>query len=196
MGMSMEHLKLWIEHEERKERARLEMEERRAQKESEERREIAQRGAEDRKANFELEKLRLQKVLFDRHAEAMAMQKAQLDATIDKSRVEAERNAKLTNRIKQTMLALKEVVGMFPSDPVDVTAYFEGLEKTFETFGVADELKSHVLRSKLHEKAKTLVARLPRDTLDNYKELKDFLLKEYQISPLRLKGEILFISQG
>jgi hypothetical protein len=198
--LDLEREKSQREAEDRK--ARMEMEERlqneRLQKESDRHAEAIAREAEDRKARMEMEE-RLQNERLQResdmHAETIALQQAQLNAAVDKSRIESERNASLTNKIKQTMLALKDVVGMFPNDPVEITAYFEGLEKTFETFKVANELRSHVLRSKLHEKAKSLVARLPRDVLDNYMELKAFLLKEYQISPLRLKEKFYSLTK-
>jgi hypothetical protein len=165
-GMTADQFSMWIQWEKEKEERRLACE----------------------RERFQWEREKQERML--------DMQAAQLDSTRAKADADERRTNSLANRAKQVLTTLKDVVGMFPSDPVDITGYFETLEKTFSTFGVANDLKPHILRSRLHEKAKTLVARLPHYVLDDYKELKAFLLKEYQISPLRLKERFYALSKA
>lgn len=182
--MSAEQFGMWIKWEREKEERRLAHEEAKLAHEAEK---------EGRRLALEAEKLAWER---ERYEHMMALQAAQIDSAKAKAKSEERRANTLSNRAKQVMTTLKDVVGAFPSDPVDITEYFETLEKTFSTFGVANDIKPHILRSRLHDKAKLLVARLPTDVLDDYKELKAFLLKEYQISPLRLKEKFFALSKA
>jgi hypothetical protein len=171
-GMSPDQFQMWMELERDKMRVESEREERRLE--------------------FEMEEKRKDR---EREERLIELQQAQLDIARAKIDHDEGHASSLSNRAKQVMTTLKDVVGSFPSDPVDITSYFEALEKTFVTFGVANDLKPHILRSRLHEKAKALVARLPLSVLDDYKELKAFLLREYQVSPLRLKEKFYSLSK-
>jgi hypothetical protein len=218
MWIKLEQRKL--EAEERREKEKLEVEERRERDklEAEERREkerleVEKAKLEVEKAKLEAEerrekeRLQVQKALEERrlevenrvhaeqrelqyrlHAESMEVQQAKIKA-------EEEKVKGLAYRTKQIMATLKDVVGMFPVDVLDITSYFDSLENTFKTYEVDGDLKSQVLRSRLHEKAKILVSRLPQEILDSYEDLKKYLLKEYQISPLKLRDRFYSLNK-
>jgi len=79
------------------------------------------------------------------------------------------------------------MVGKLPSDPAEIPAFFENLENMFESYEVPGDIKPKILLAHLSDRAKTLTARLTSKQLDDYEEVKKFLLKEFRISPVQLR---------
>jgi len=72
---------------------------------------------------------------------------------------------------------LKHMIGKLPFDPADIPAFFENLQNMFISYEVPDDVKPKILQAHLSERVKSLTARLSREKLHSYKELKQFLLK-------------------
>jgi len=70
-----------------------------------------------------------------------------------------------------------------PAEVVHFLTYFKDVERLFEKFQVPDELKAHLLRPYLNEKAKILVSRMDPEKSNSYEEVKAMLLREFQLSP-------------
>jgi len=100
---------------------------------------------------------------------------------------EQKRRQSLAGRTKFYAEALKLLIGKLPSDPAEHSAFFENLEIMFLSYEVPDEVKPKILQAHLSDRAKSFTARLARKKLDSYKELKQFLLKEFRISPVQLR---------
>ena len=105
----------------------------------------------------------------------------------DRDAREQERRSSLAGRTKFYAEALKHMIGKLPSDPAYIPAFFENLENMFISYEVPDDVKPKILQAHLSKRAKSLTARLSREKLDSYKELKQFLLKEFRISPVQLR---------
>jgi len=69
---------------------------------------------------------------------------------------------------------LQNVMLRFPSDVADVSIFFEGVEKLFQSFEVLEELKSKLLLPYLSDEAKSLLLRLDAAKQDRYSEVNAF----------------------
>ena len=137
----------------------------------EEREERLKREAEERKTRDREMKLK---------EEELSLQKAKNDR-------EQEKQKSLAGRTKFYAEPLKHMIGKLPVDPAEIPAFFENLENIFESYEVPDDVKPKILQAHLNDRAKTLTARLSRVKLDSYEEVKQFLLKEFRISPVQLR---------
>ena len=89
----------------------------------------------------------------------------------------------LVNKTKLYADAMKGSISQMPVEVVHFLTYFKDVERLFEKFEVPDELKAHLLRPYLNEKAKILVSRMDPEKSNSYEEVKVMLLREFQLSP-------------
>jgi hypothetical protein len=82
---------------------------------------------------------------------------------------------------------MKNVLWKFPQDPAESRGYFEHIENLFTLYEVDDDVKSKLLQAQLTDRAKSLTVRLTLEQLNDYDELKEFLLNEFKISPIQLR---------
>ena len=175
------------------ERHRYEQDRKLAEKEREERQKREEDERQERKLELELRRLEIEdrrkKDDEDRaiRLRELKLREDEIERQRLKDREEGDRRKSLVSRTKLFMEAMKGVMWQFPTDPVDIPGYFEHLENLFELYGVDEVVKSKLLQCQLNERAKSLVVRLTREELDDYKSLKDFLLNEFKISPLQLR---------
>jgi hypothetical protein len=100
---------------------------------------------------------------------------------------ERERKDKLASQMKYYHVAMKSSFSKFPNDPAELPAFFDHVENLFAMYEVPDNLRGPLLQTHLSDKAKALVVRLSRDQLDDYQQLKMFILNEFRITPLQLR---------
>src|SRR6218665_1390629 len=100
-----------------------------------------------------------------------------------------DRNSRksLAGRIKFFNDALKGMFGKFPNDPALLPCFFDLIEKQFEAVRVDNDVKASLLLASLSDRAKALTSRLTETQLRDYTALKQFLLKEFRISPIQLR---------
>ena len=108
---------------------------------------------------------------------------------------EGSRHEALINRTKQYVTVLKDVLWKFPSDPAEIPGYFDHIENLFASYAVPDNIKARILQGQLHDKAKSLTARLTRAQLDDYNQVKAFLLAEFRISPMKLRERFFTLTK-
>jgi hypothetical protein len=104
-----------------------------------------------------------------------------------KDKLDGERKRSLANRTKFFGEAMKNVLWKFPQDPAEIPGYFEHIENLFTLYEVDDDVKSKLLQAQLTDRAKSLTVRLTLEQLNDYDELKEFLLNEFKISPIQLR---------
>ena len=146
------------------ERQRLEFEIRKYEEEKEERR---------LKYEEEKEERRL------RHEEERRLKERELQIQIDRER----ESKSLVSKTKVYADALKGTIARMPADVVHLLTYFKDVEQLFDRFEVPRELRAHLLRPYLNDKAKILVSRMDPKVANNYKEVKNMLLREFKLSP-------------
>jgi transposase InsO family protein/ribosomal protein L21E len=94
----------------------------------------------------------------------------------------------LASRTKRYSDALKNVLWKFPSDPIEIPGFFDHLDGLFNVYEVDEDVRAKLLLANLSERAKALTMRLTKEQLNDYKFLKEFLLREFKISPSTLRA--------
>src|SRR5688572_13893833 len=153
------------EKEEREERRREE--EKKEQKEKEERERKEQKEKDEREKKERKEKEEREKK--------------------EKMEEQTIRNS-LASRTKRYSDALKNVLWKFPSDPIEIPGFFDHLDGLFNVYEVDEDVRAKLLLANLSERAKALTMRLTKEQLNDYKFLKEFLLREFKISPSTLRA--------
>jgi len=75
-----------------------------------------------------------------------------------------------------------------PTDVGQFPQYLENVEHLFDIYGVSGDLRSKLLILHLSERAKSLVGRLDIKSLDDYDEMKRFLLGEFKVTTMEYKA--------
>src|SRR2546428_3669297 len=104
----------------------------------------------------------------------------------EKEQEQTIRNS-LASRTKRYSDALKNVLWKFPSDPIEIPGFFDHLDGLFNVYEVDEDVRAKLLLANLSERAKALTMRLSKEQLNDYKFLKEFLLREFKISPSNLR---------
>jgi len=98
------------------------------------------------------------------------------------------RREMLADRVKRYGSALKQVMSHMTDDASELPQFFENIEAVFQSFEVPDDLWAKLLLPFLSSKAKTLIARLNADEMNNYEGMRDFLLSEFKLTPREYKS--------
>jgi transposase InsO family protein len=101
----------------------------------------------------------------------------------ERDRREADGRNSMVARIKRVGDAMKNAISRMPNDPMELVSFFENLERLFETFEVADDLKANLLRPYLNDRARNLLARFDPTRTADYERVKQYLLHEFHLSP-------------
>src|SRR6218665_2994574 len=170
-----------LRREEREEAEKVRREEERLRREE---REEAEKVRREKKEEEEKERdfqIREQQLTLERER----LKQAELTALAQQE----DRNSRksLAGRIKFFNDALKGMFGKFPNDPALLPCFFDLIEKQFEAVRVDNDVKASLLLASLRDRAKALTSRLTETQLRDYTALKQFLLKEFRISPIQLR---------
>jgi len=79
------------------------------------------------------------------------------------------------------------VLPKMPTDVGQIPQHFDNVEHLFDIYGVPADLRYKLLIPHLSEQAKSLIGRLDVGSLDNYDEMKKFLLGEYKLTAMEYK---------
>jgi hypothetical protein len=101
----------------------------------------------------------------------------------DKDRMEREHQDELVCQLKLFGNAMKGSAFTMTNDPLDLVPFFNHIEQLFDELKVNDELKVKLLRPYLNERAKVLVARMDATKANDFNFVKEYLLREFQLSP-------------
>jgi len=72
-------------------------------------------------------------------------------------------------------------MGHEPSDYYP--SFFVAVENLFARYQVPKQIQSKLLIPMLNERSKTLLAKLAKDKLDDYALVKQYLLREFKLTP-------------
>ena len=189
-GLGQDQFQAWLELEKAERQARLELE--RARLEIEERDLRAKRDLEQERLDVERARLAVEQ---ERRVKEVTLREVEVDLLRRKAKTDGEWYDALISRTKQYVTVMKDVLWKFPADSAEIPGYFDHIENLFALYEVPDDIKSKVLQGQLHDKAKSLTTRLSRGQLDNYDELKEFLLKEFRVSPLKLRERFFALNK-
>ena len=135
------------------------------------------------KQQMEMEKL-IKKDEEDRKLKEkkLELKEIELDRQRYKNASELKRRESLAGQAKFFGDALKHSLPKMSMDPSDYPAYFKAVENLFEMYEVPRNLRSKLLIPLLNEKSKNLLAKLSREKLDDYVEVRDYLLREFKLT--------------
>ena len=94
----------------------------------------------------------------------------------------------LAGRTKRFGDTLRHVVPKMPTDVGQIPQYFDNVEHLFDIYEVSADLRSKLLILHLSERAKSLIGRQNVKSLDNYDEMKRFLLGEFKLTAMEYKA--------
>ncbi|ESO07607.1 hypothetical protein HELRODRAFT_170151 [Helobdella robusta] len=176
-----------LEFKERQAAKELEFKERQAAKEFEFKERQAAREFELKERELEL-KERLKEELKLKEDE-MRLKEDELRLKREEFLLKQKESNSLINRIKKFSDTMKEQLWKMPQNPSELPTFFVHLENAFCSNGVDQDVKSRLLQMCLHDKAKSIITRLTVQQLDDYNTLKEFLLSEFRISPVKLREQ-------
>ena len=78
--------------------------------------------------------------------------------------------------------ALKHSLPRMGHDPSEFPSYFASVENLFSLSEVTSQLQSKLLIPMLYERSKSLLAKLPKERLDQYIKVRDYLLREFKLT--------------
>jgi len=93
----------------------------------------------------------------------------------------------LAGRTKRFGDTLRHVLPTMPTDVGQIPQFFENIENLFDIYEVPADLRSKLLIPHLSEQAKSLIGKLGAKSLDNYEEMKRFLLGEFKLTAMEYK---------
>ena len=82
---------------------------------------------------------------------------------------------------------LKYVLPRIPSQNAELPAYFDTVENVFDAYEVRNNLKAKLIFPLLSFRAKSVICRLTDAQMDDYNELKRFLLAHFKLTPRELR---------
>ena len=169
--LELRRRELWLREREfgrQKEKDEAERKERAAEKKAE---------RELRRMEFDLRKMEL-----DRQKEKDKKEEEQRERQKKKDDKEKARRESLVGQTRFYGDALKHSLPKMPVDPVEFPSYFRAVENLFTLYEVPKNLQSKLLIPTLNERSKTLLAKLPKESLDDYDRVKAYLLREFKLT--------------
>ena len=112
----------------------------------------------------------------------LELRQKELDRQEKKDEEEKARRESLAGQTRYYGEALKHSLPKMGADPTEFSAYFQSVENLFTLYDVPEKLQSKLLIPMLNERSKALLAKLPKEQLDDYKQVKDFLLREFKLT--------------
>ena len=92
-----------------------------------------------------------------------------------KDEAERKRQESMAGQTRFYGEALKHSLPKMGLDPIEFPSYFPSVENLFSLFEVPPQLQSKLLIPMLNERSKSLLAKLSRERLDKYVEVRDLL---------------------
>ena len=104
-------------------------------------------------------------------------------------------DAALTSITKRYSDTLKYVLPRMPSESTELLAYFDRVENVFAVYEVPNNLKAKLILSLLSFRAKSVICLLSAVQMDDYEELKRFLLAQFKLTLREYKARFVNASK-
>jgi len=199
-GVSAEELELKRQKEERlqREEERLQREEERRKQEFEFQKEKQEKEEERRQGELEMRRQEREEDLDrQRQRDELELQRREENQRRDRENdiremelqrqratdeAERKRQESMAGQTRFYGEALTHSVPKIGLDPFEFPSYFASVENLFSLYEVPPQLLSKLLIPMLNERSKSLLAKLPKERLDKYAEVRDYLLREFKLT--------------
>jgi hypothetical protein len=119
--------------------------------------------------------------------EELKLQQQQLDLQIARDKREKEKRSSVATQLKLFGDIVKNVAPKFPADNADIPMFFESFEKVLSSTEAPEALHAKLLIPHSSERARSLLLRLDQTRQNDYDEVKNFLLNEFQLTAFQFK---------
>jgi len=137
--------------------------------------------------NLERERLDFEKKKFEAEQtirlRETALKEAELKILQDKYKAEQDEKKSVVLLAKRYGEAIKASVTPMGPHVLDVVSFFKHIEVVFDNYEVPVNLRASLLQPYLNEKARSVVARMDPTKCNDYKTVRDVILKEHKLSP-------------
>jgi len=117
-----------------------------------------------------------------RHKEEMKLREKELKGQFQKDAAERKRVESLAGQTRFKGEALRHSLPKMGNDTTEFHAYFRAVENLFTLCEVPSQLQSKLVVPMLNERSKNLSAKLSKERLDDYKQVRDYLLREFHLT--------------
>jgi hypothetical protein len=119
--------------------------------------------------------------------EELKLQQQQLELQIARDKREQEKRSSVAAQLKLFGDIVKNVAPKFPADNADIPMFFESFEKVLSSTEAPEALHAKLLIPHLSQRARSLLLRLDQTRQNDYNEVKNFLLNEFQLTAFQFK---------
>ena len=128
----------------------------------------------------EAEQRRLEeKVMKERE---LLIREQELESQRAKDQAEMNRKESMAGQTKFYGDALNKVLRKMGDDPSELPTYFTHVENQFVFYKVPLQLQAKLLMPFLNDRARSLLDKLPRERLDDYQQVREFLLRGFKLT--------------
>ena len=110
----------------------------------------------------------------------------ELQLRMHKMKIKEESENTPTMKIKRFADALKGTVIKMSSDPIEIASFFRQMDSLFVKFDIPNNLQATLVKPYFNDKAKLIASRLEPSVADDYKSLKEAVLREFKTTPAYL----------
>ena len=101
----------------------------------------------------------------------------------DQQSLDEQRNTSLAARTKLFAQSISHALPRMGEDPIDAPLFFDNVSKLFERYKVPADIQTVLLHPHLSNKAKNLLARMDQSAVNNFVDVRDFLLNQFRLTP-------------
>ena len=135
---------------------------------------------ERKRLDIERDKIQLERLNAERQAthndEILRLQR-------DQQSLDEQRNTSLAARTKLFAQSISHALPRMGEDPIDAPLFFDNVSKLFERYKVPADIQTVLLHPHLSNKAKNLLARMDQSAVNNFVDVRDFLLNQCRLTP-------------
>ena len=135
---------------------------------------------ERKRLDLEHEKIQLERLNAERltthNDEILRLQR-------DQQSRDEQRNTSLAARTKLFAQSISHALPRMGEDPIDAPLFFDNVSKLFERYKVPADIQTVLLHPHLSNKAKNLLARMDQSAVNNFVDVRDFLLNQFRLTP-------------
>ena len=111
------------------------------------------------------------------------LKEAELKLTAEKYAREQAEKESIVFKAKRFGDAIKASVTQMGQDALSVVLFFKHIEAVFDRFQVPDNLKAALIQPYLNSKSRSVVSRMDPSACNDYKSVRDVILREHKLSP-------------
>ncbi|ESO08510.1 hypothetical protein HELRODRAFT_169371 [Helobdella robusta] len=127
-------------------------------------------------------------------------EKVERQLELEKEDKKLRREAELGMKAQENKITLKSsitgiirrfspMMGLCPTDPRELPAYFQRIEGMFDSYEITEDIRAELLVANMETKMKTVLNELKGEDYQNYEAIKQRIIHSCRFSPMKLRDE-------